>query len=480
MSAQRSTSAQPFGRTRLPRNGKATVPPETVEEDDSARQEQDEDEQGPAKNSAGEITNAGEDAEEQNDREGLDDQLDGTRETEDEEQELSLTERLFEELELLKMKNQRLELEMNAMRERAAERPARKGTSGEEGKGSERRSVRARVQAEKYGTALSDSEGDYMDPEDVWEGVDPYARLNEVSSTVRAAVMQDRAKAYEKASGRDPRAPEPNTFHGKSKQLPSFLVQCDTFVTLQPNTYRSEFQRVLAVISRFRDDAGVWITPYMDLSARDKPLMFQNYQLFKKAMRDQWPMDDEKENARRVLQEMKQTSTAQEYLARFALQALYSGYDDDSLISLAEGGLEHSLLIRLKNDLDAPENFDKWRQWVVRIENRQRITEAQIARSRYRPSSGPLSAFTPKTAVVVPASIPQTAYVPRRPYMSPEERERNMREGNCFSCGEKGHIVNACPKRGGKAQNLATGANAMEVKARAAYVEDCSSDSEKD
>jgi hypothetical protein len=196
MSAQRSTSAQAFGRTRLPRTGKATVPPETVEEDDSARQEQDENEQGPAKNSAGEIANAGEDAEEQNDREGLDDQLDGTVEPEDGDQEQSLTERLFEELEFLKMKNQRLELEMNTMREKAAERPARKGTSGEESKGSERQSVRARVQAEKYGTALSDSKGDYMDPEDVWEGVDPYARLKEVSSVVRAAVMLSQDDRY--------------------------------------------------------------------------------------------------------------------------------------------------------------------------------------------------------------------------------------------------------------------------------------------
>jgi hypothetical protein len=183
--------------------------------------------------------------------------------------ETDISARLLEEHEALKMQNTKLLLEMNEMKGQAVQDSVRQSRPAKE----ERTSVRLRLQTKRYDPALSDSKAEDSDVKDIWEGLDPYARLSEVPKPVRNVTSRDRAKAYERALGRDPRAPEPNTFHGKSKHLSMFLIQCDTFVQLQPNTYQAEFQRVLAVISRFRDDAGVWITPYMDLTGRNQPLV---------------------------------------------------------------------------------------------------------------------------------------------------------------------------------------------------------------
>jgi hypothetical protein len=235
---------------------------------------------------------------------------------------------------------------------------------------------------------------------------------------------------------------------------------------LRKSYFQKEHKKVLTSIARFRDEAALWIMPYMNLPDSAKPALFNDFALFSQAMKEQWPVEGQEQEARNVVSTLTQTGRVTEYLARHALYAPYTGYDDGALIRNAENGLEIKLYNKVKAALDAPKTFDRWRLWVVAHENAQIGAANQLSEHRNHRSVR----FAAQTPVPVPNrtySVPNldrpVVNGPTGPIANYEER-RNR--GLCFGCGEKGHLGRDCPKRTGSVPVR------TEERGRAAYVED--------
>jgi hypothetical protein len=311
---------------------------------------------------------------------------------------------------------------------------------------------------------------------------DPYARLEELSREEQLQIMKDREEP-EDDKVQDSKGLTPDTFHGDPKKVDEFLLQCTISFTLRKSYFRKESKKVLTTIARFRDEAALWIRPYMNLPESAKPAFFNDFELFQQAMKEQWPVEGEEQEARNVVSTLQQTGRVTEYLARYALYAPYTGYDDGALIRSAENGLEISLYHKIKAALDAPKTFDRWRLWVVAHENAQIGANNQMSEHRNNRNAQAGMAqglneqrqyrsvrFTPQ--VIAPAPYRSySAPVTGRPAVNApsgpiENYEERRSRGLCFGCGEKGHLGRDCPKRNGAVPNR------VEERGRAAYVED--------
>jgi hypothetical protein len=182
---------------------------------------------------------------------------------------------------------------------------------------------------------------------------------------------------FSKPSGRnrdedhdhDMKCPPPLEFEGEAKKVEEWLMSCQIHFDLRQRTFSSERVKVLMAVSRMRGEAALWICPYMELPFLARPAFFAEFRLFRRAVKEQWPVENEAASARQALDRLRQTGKAADYLSKFSIHAPYTGYDDAALINFAKNGLKQDLFIAVKEARDAPQTFSRWKHWVINFDN---------------------------------------------------------------------------------------------------------------
>ncbi|KAJ8091577.1 hypothetical protein PM082_024501 [Marasmius tenuissimus] len=135
------------------------------------------------------------------------------------------------------------------------------------------------------------------------------------------------------------------------------------------------------------------------------------------------------------------------YIAAFELAAPFTGYNGEALLRFFKAGMNPGLCRAVEGMEPEPERLQKFIKAAIHKQNRfeQQQAESKLWR---KPRATPIV----NVRAVPLAPAPQQTTPSQNPFngtpvgkLTPEERERCIREGRCFRCRQQGHNTPQCP-----------------------------------
>ena len=235
---------------------------------------------------------------------------------------------------------------------------------------------------------------------------------------------------------------KPEKFEGRRDDVDRFVYAIKVQFTLQPTL--DDHHKVLYMISFL---AGVrpqlWAT---NVRETEHELM-HNFALLEEAFRLQYGDPNRAATAQSKLETLRQTSSVAEYATRFQENILHLHVTDETKTYHFWRGLHHSIKTAIANSGEKPSVYSELEKRALVIDQVQQERRREIEReTRYRPppaASSSTPAPRPRPNDVVPMEVD----VIRHSRLTPEQREHRRRNGLCLFCGQKGHLIRACPVR---------------------------------
>ena len=136
---------------------------------------------------------------------------------------------------------------------------------------------------------------------------------------------------------RDPKITPPETFDGKPAKFDNFITQCALHITVRTNTFRTEEQRVLFVISCLRGEPLTWAREIV--KNRNNPLR-HNYEAFEEALTNIYGNRAYKLQAEDKILRLSQTGSASHYAQTFQALAAPLDLNEGSKCTMFYNGLK--------------------------------------------------------------------------------------------------------------------------------------------
>jgi hypothetical protein len=310
---------------------------------------------------------------------------------------------------------------------------------------------------------------------------------------------------------RSPKANPPTPFSGEQRgELDAFLSQCRLYFLVSPELFPTDTQKVLYAGSYLVGNAHTWFEPLLQSYERHReqvataqttgepvrtpcPAIFASYATFSSALQTMFGDPDLRRNKAFELNALRQTSTVAVYASEFLRLRAYTNWNEDALHFHFYNGLRENVkddLARFENqDISFEELLRRAQQVDLRIVQRINERKAHSASvvSQRRPTStvktDPHHALpTPPPPPRVPSpapptqppaapdgttpmildsgrNFPQKGSGPRQ--LSPQERDRRMKNNLCVFCGASGHFKAECPLKALSDQRRAAQANSV-------------------
>jgi hypothetical protein len=251
------------------------------------------------------------------------------------------------------------------------------------------------------------------------------------------------------------KVPKPELFHGDRKKTLNFLTQVDDYLHFSGAPFISDREKVLYVATYLRDAAEQWFRPFKR-EQQDKPRhqwstrtaqLFDNYQEFKKALKDAFSNVDEAKQATRTLMTITQKRSVQDYTTEFQNAAYAAeGHADCTLRVWYYKGLK-DVIKQAMTFHPEPQNLDKLIELALVLD--QRRTEHWYDRQRYSTNMAtpqPLETTDEGgDAMELDAAQMNKSGTTRKKWTS-EQRDR-FKKGLCVYCGDKWNGKHDCPQR---------------------------------
>src|SRR5436189_249696 len=125
----------------------------------------------------------------------------------------------------------------------------------------------------------------------------------------------------------DPTIPNPPEFSGKVSEFRNFMAQCTLTFHMCPNTYVTDEQKVLFIISLFRGSALTWAR---DIPEQPDHHLRKDYSAFKKALSNLYLDRNLKAASEDKLSRLCQTKSAAAYAVEFQSTVAPLGLNDDA------------------------------------------------------------------------------------------------------------------------------------------------------
>jgi hypothetical protein len=248
--------------------------------------------------------------------------------------------------------------------------------------------------------------------------------------------------------------PMPPEFSGKPSEYESFLVSCELYFGVMPQTFTDDAKKIGFVIGRLRGRPGSWGTSLL----RSNDACLESWELFKTEMNSMFVNVHEREELSHRLNTLKQTGSAVNFVAEFKTLASILGLNENAKILLFKEKVKDTVKrgLAIASDIST---FDSLVARAISIDQTQYLLDKTERTKSARPNSGakqqnsssPSSSFShsqrPRSAPYPsngprPTSDPSSG--PRGP-VSIEEKERRKRLRLCGYCGEDHQIAN-CPR----------------------------------
>lgn len=247
-----------------------------------------------------------------------------------------------------------------------------------------------------------------------------------------------------------PHLSRPERFSGDSDNCCAFLVQCGLHFELQASSFQSERAKVAYIISHLTGRAEAWATAEW---ARDSPVC-NSLRGFTETLSKIFDHTTPGREAARALMDLHQRGRrVSDYAVEFRTLAADSGWNDSSLFDAFRHGLSGPIKDQLA-PLELPSDLDSFIAMAIRIDTRLVEREREKSRAVFSPpgqrGQSQASPFFPKqrfqtTDSPAPPTAQEEPMQLGRAKLTPEERQRRLREGRCIYCSQKGHFVASCP-----------------------------------
>ena len=266
------------------------------------------------------------------------------------------------------------------------------------------------------------------------------------------------------SSGKEPKVNNPDVFQGERNKLTNFLMQVNLVFKLQPRRYTTHESKIYYVIGYLRGAPETSIKSYLSLPDTKIPDFLKDYSKFETYLKNTWGDPDERRTAAIKINEVRQVGSSAAYFAQIEQYAAILAWQDEVLIHIARNGLKAEIKDLLVGQTEIP---DDWPGFVRKVNEIDiRLHERQVERSKEGRSTSrsdnPRSSDNRTTQDRRPnrpinnADRPQArndyrpTFVQNRTNpnlggpISPEERDRRIRDGLCLRCGRQGHLAREC------------------------------------
>lgn len=254
---------------------------------------------------------------------------------------------------------------------------------------------------------------------------------------------------------RESHVPDPEHYSGDMGKCGAFLLQCSLVFSQKPVTFAADSAKIAFVMGLLQGKALAWASAIW----QNNPAKRQSYALFEAELKKVFdhPVQG-KEAARRMLALKQSSKSVAEYSIEFRILAAEAGWNDEALMSVFANGLND----QLKDELaikDEYSDLDALISAAIRLDNRMRERRRDHSRhqafSRLSTSSHSRgSSSTPSNLSSVQSSQgtrPHTSDEEPmqlgRTRLTPAERLRRIKSGECIYCGQVGHFLATCPVR---------------------------------
>jgi len=264
------------------------------------------------------------------------------------------------------------------------------------------------------------------------------------------------------------RVARPDLYYGERSKLEDWLLQFDLFFKFEDDVDDNNKAPLMA--SYLRGSAAVWVKPFLikymssNNSKERITQMFEDHDEFKVQLRQTFGIINEKSNADRAIQHLRQTRSAADYAALFQQQAIQTDWNDQALMVMYRQGLKDNVkaeLMRsgvfnftLRDLIEESIRLDNG-LYELYLETRSRRTPQPLQKRRQenRFPHNRNNHFAPERAqppAVTDWHDPDAMQLdnlnknpPRNEYGT-KKRGTAPRTITCYGCGKEGHIARDC------------------------------------
>jgi hypothetical protein len=245
---------------------------------------------------------------------------------------------------------------------------------------------------------------------------------------------------------------QPPEFTGKKEDLKYFLQKVRMYLLVNKKNYDDDEKKIIYTLSFFRKgtEAGAWATEFFDDAESKQPTDLGTWDDFLKNLKEAFEPYDVPADALEDMKKLRMgNNTADEHNAVFKTLLTKSKQPKDSsmIIDMYRETLTLPLQRRIMTLDNPPETLKDWYKWATKLDHNYRRMQRVVGKSRdnYKNSSGntknePKKNWNFQRREKDPNAMDVDA-------LTLEKRNEMMKKGQCFGCGEQGHISRDCPKK---------------------------------
>ena len=235
--------------------------------------------------------------------------------------------------------------------------------------------------------------------------------------------------------------PDPKEFDGSRQDLPRFVQQVYGKMNANADRFPIATSRMTYVAGRLTGKAYALMLPKIKYGIPQ----FVDYPEMLEYLERAFGDPDRTQNAQNKLFQLRQKHLDfSTYYAEFQRLALEAEMPESALVPLLFQGISRELQDMLLHNPAPSSEYTAYATHLQTLDNRYRQHQQQMSRNRNNTRLSTPTATAPAAQTPTSSGEPMdlsSARKPRTPFNSQGRRER----GECFRCGEKGHLVAACP-----------------------------------
>lgn len=282
-------------------------------------------------------------------------------------------------------------------------------------------------------------------------------------------------------SGPNFKTAKPDLFQGERTQLDEWLLQVDLFFKFGAKNIDDK-DKVSFISTYLRGQAARWIKPYLtqyldesNQDGDDVDQLMEDYDEFKKRIRQVFGTSNEAAVAARMIQGLSQTKSAADYTAKFQQYAVQTDWDDKALMVMYKQGLKGNVKAELMRSGTTLDTLDQLQKESIRIDSDLYELSIELRQGRTpRYNFGNVSQYPGNFRQIAvgesfnsnPRMERQKRYTktverwPQKMELDTMERKSHDRDNKkknkftrnkpgitCYACGKTGHISRNCQSK---------------------------------
>jgi len=304
------------------------------------------------------------------------------------------------------------------------------------------------------GSQRPDPETDSIHEDDTLTPPDPSATVEALRAQLTAANARLAAAENPVPARRDPKIPSPPEFSGKVSEFRNFMAQCTLTLHMCPNTYVTDEQKVLFIVSLLRGPALTWAR---DIPEQPDHQLRNDYPAFKTALSNLYLDRNLKAACEDKLSRLRQTKSAAAYAVEFQTTVAPLGLNNDAECLFFYLGLKSEIkddlatvgrATTLSGLIDQAIGIDQ-RKHQRRLEEKK--VNPSSSSSSSSSSSGPHDSKPKSQSNFASANQASQSNSPQfsrpRGPLTDAEKARRKQKGLCVYCADPAHAWDNCPRR---------------------------------